>query len=83
MWKGFFKVVAQFWRLAEGLQTNSTAIREMREEIRELWRAVDRLGYEGRRTEENDAHEREKLLLRVHNELLQFERRLLPPPRKK
>jgi hypothetical protein len=34
-----------------------------------------------RRTQENDAHEREKLALRLANELLKFERRL-PAPRK-
>ena len=82
MWKGFFKVAAQFWRLAEDIQANTTAIREVQEEIRELWRAVDRLGFDVRRTGENDTHEREKLVLRVQNELLQFERKLLPPPRK-
>jgi hypothetical protein len=39
------------------------------------------LVFEVRRTQENHAHEREKLALRLENEMLKLERRL-PPPRK-
>jgi len=47
--------------------------------------ALERLAYEVRRVSEkvdraseNEAHEREKLALRLQNELLKFERRLPP-----
>ena len=40
--------------------------------------AIQRLGFEVQRNRENDQHEREKLLLRLENALLRFERRLPP-----
>ncbi len=39
-------------------------------------RAIERLAYEIKRTQDEDRHEREKLALRLENELLKFERRL-------
>ncbi len=51
-------------------------IKELREELDDLTSAVERLAYEVRRGQENETHEREKLLLRLENELLKFERRL-------
>jgi hypothetical protein len=52
----------------------------MREELKALGLAVRDLTYEVQRIRENEAHEREKMALRLENVLLQFERRL-PPPR--
>ena len=40
--------------------------------------AVERLSSEIRRVRERDDNEREKMALRLENELLKFERRLLP-----
>jgi hypothetical protein len=37
---------------------------------------VHRIGEQVKRAAENEAHEREKLTLRLENELLKFERRL-------
>lgn len=37
---------------------------------------LERLAYEIQKTREEDRHEREKLALRLENELLKFERRL-------
>ncbi len=48
----------------------------MREEVAELSAAVQRLAYEMHRIKENEAHEREKLALKLENEMLRFERRL-------
>ncbi len=48
-------------------------------EVRNLWRAVEVLTFEVQRTRETDAHEREKLALRLENEMLRFERRLPAP----
>ena len=50
----------------------------MKMEIKEINAAIQRLAYEIQRTRENDQHEREKLALRLENELLKFERRLPP-----
>ena len=48
----------------------------MRREIDELAWAIERLAYEARRGQDEEKHEREKLALRLENELLKFERRL-------
>jgi hypothetical protein len=37
---------------------------------------VRELAYEVRRSRENESHEREKLMLKLENEFLRFERRL-------
>ena len=73
------QVATRFWKVAEETQRNSTAIRELRQEVDEIGRVLDRVLYELQRQKENEAHEREKLTLRLENELLRFERRL--PPR--
>ncbi|CAN5800038.1 hypothetical protein BH23GEM3_BH23GEM3_02450 [soil metagenome] len=44
--------------------------------VRDLTAAVQLLARELERQRENEAHEREKMLLRLENELLRFERRL-------
>ena len=51
-------------------------IKELRQELKDLIAVVQRLAYEIHRASENEAHEREKLVLRLENELLKFERRL-------
>lgn len=48
----------------------------MRREMDEMARAIERLAYEIKRTQDEDRHEREMLALRLENELLKFERRL-------
>lgn len=40
--------------------------------------AIERLRYEIQRVNDKDENEREKMALRLENELLKFERRLLP-----
>jgi hypothetical protein len=81
MWKHLLTLTARFWRLAEDNERNETAIKELRQDLDGLADQVKCLAFELRRTQENDAHEREKLALRLANELLKFERRL-PAPRK-
>jgi hypothetical protein len=51
---------------------------KLRQELRELIEIVRQLKYEQHRDRENTTHEREKLLLRLENALLRFERRLPP-----
>jgi archaellum component FlaC len=61
-----------------GKQTdkNTEEIKELQREVRELHSWLERLAYEIKRTQDEDRHEREKLALRLENELLKFERRL-------
>ena len=78
MWKSAFKLAAQVWRLVQDTERNTKAIDAMRDEMNAIWRALDGLAFEVRRNAQNDAHEREKLALRLENALLKFERRLPP-----
>ena len=50
--------------------------KNLRQEVRDLTRAVERLAYEIHRVAEKDDHEHEKIALRLENELLRFEKRL-------
>lgn len=79
MWKKLLTLAAHFWRLAEETQRNRKQIETLQSEVRSIWRAIDLLSFEFQKTRESDAHEREKLLLRLENVLLRFERRLPPP----
>jgi len=80
MWRQLLNLARRFWRLAEDSERNEAAIQELRQDLDRLADQVKGLAFELRRVAENDAHEREKLVLRLENELLKFERRL-PVPR--
>ncbi len=81
MWRNLFNFTGRLWSLLEDAQQNKTEIKELRHELRDLAVQVRAVVYDVRRVAETDAHEREKMLLRLENELLRFERRL-PPPKK-
>jgi hypothetical protein len=76
MFKQLYDLLKQMLVLARETQQNKAEIKELRQELKELTSVVQRLVYEVHRTGENEAHEREKLALRLENELLKFERRL-------
>ena len=60
MWRDIFSFAERLWTLLEDTRQNKSEIKEMRQELRAL-------AYEVRRLAEHDAHEREKLLLRLEN----------------
>ena len=68
MWKQVLQVAARFWKLAEETRRNSTEIRELRHEMNEMGKVLDRVLYELQRQKENEAHERENLILRLEND---------------
>ena len=76
MWKQVFKLARQLITLAESTERNRTRIQELQVQVENLTLIVHSLVHEIRRNSENEAHEREKLVLRLENELLRFERRL-------
>ncbi len=76
MFKQLYDLVKQLLLLARETQQNKAEIKELRQELKDLTAIVQRLAYEIHRTSENEAHEREKLVLRLENDLLKFERRL-------
>ena len=76
MWKAFFNLFAQLLTLARDTDRNKTEIEKLREELDHLTLVVHELAHEIRRLAEHEAHEREKWMLKLENELLRFERRL-------
>lgn len=69
--------------LSKETERNRTDIKEVREEVERLTMVVQGLAFEIKRlsekidrAHETETHEREKLALRVENEMLKFERRL-------
>jgi predicted nucleic acid-binding Zn-ribbon protein len=76
MWKQIFRMATKLLTLTEETERNKTEIKELRKELRELSSLVAGIVHELRRASENEAHEREKLVLRLQNEMLKFERRL-------
>lgn len=76
MLKQLYELAKQLLSLARDTQENKAQIRELQDQVEELTAAVQWIAYELRRVDENNAHEREKLGLRLENALLRFERRL-------
>jgi predicted nucleic acid-binding Zn-ribbon protein len=76
MWTKVVDLARLLFTFSEGLQQNRADIKELQRELRDLTSRVQQLSNEIRRVAENEAHEREKLGLRLENELLKFERRL-------
>lgn len=65
--------------LAEDTKQNKTEIRELRQQLDNLTATVQRLAFELQRRTEHEAHEREKFVLKVENQLLKSGRQLPPP----
>ncbi len=64
--------------VTEDTQRNRAEIKDLREQVQALSLTVQKLVSDSERRHDNEKHEREKLLLQLKTELLQFERRLLP-----
>jgi len=80
MWKKLYEVLSRLFGLALKVERHDKEIMELRLELRDLTAAVQRLAYQIQRINEREIHEREKIELRLENQLLRFERRL-PPER--
>ncbi len=84
-------MLQQLYELAERLlgmtrdiRANKKGIERLESQVETLSEAVRGLTFEFSRLRENEAHEREKLALRLENALLHAERRLMsttPPDR--
>jgi predicted nucleic acid-binding Zn-ribbon protein len=76
MWKQIYEALKQLLLLTQQTERNRGEIKELRQELQELTSVVERLAYEVRRARDDEAHEREKMTLRLENEMLKFERRI-------
>ena len=77
MWEKFLKAIKDIVFLSEQGRRNAEEIKELRKRIEELTLLNERLVFEIQRTRENEAHEREKLLLRLEN-IQSTEKKKLP-----
>ena len=69
MWTKVVDLARLLFTFSEGLQQNRADIKELQRELRDLTSRVQQLANGIRRVAENEAHEREKLGLRLENEL--------------
>lgn len=83
MLKPILDAARQIFLLTQETQHNKADIKEMRQEMKEL-RAelqrltliVQKLAFEIQRANENNTHERDKLLLQLRHEMADLQRRL-------
>lgn len=68
----------QVFSLTTQTRKNTEDIQRLQERIEDLTDAVKTLAFEIQRSRENEAHEREKMALRLENYLLR--RGIAPPP---
>ena len=97
MWKEIFSVIREIFVLSEKTDQNKTALAELRLGLRDtdikvskLTEIVQILIQENARLREEmngirreEAKEREKIVLKLENEMLKFEKRLPPSSTKK
>lgn len=76
MWKQFYEWTKWLVLLAQEVRQNRADIKELQSQFEELTAVVHDLAFEVRRNKENEGHEREKLVLKLENAMLKFERRL-------
>jgi predicted nucleic acid-binding Zn-ribbon protein len=78
MWEKLFTLAQNILTLGKELEQNRADMKEMRRDLTNLTLLVQRLSDEIKLSSQREAGEREKLVLRLENELLKFEKRLLP-----
>lgn len=76
MWKQFYEWTKWLVLLAQEVRKNRADIKELQNQFEELTTVVQELVSDVRRNKENETHEREKLVLKLENAMLRFERRL-------
>lgn len=93
MWQKLLELARLIWTFGEETRQNTEAIKQLQEESRQTLLAMQRVFFELERVrdemeqlkkelqhaKDNERHEREKLILQLQNDMLRFERRLLPP----
>ncbi|MEW6128809.1 MAG: hypothetical protein AB1757_17360 [Acidobacteriota bacterium] len=83
MWKKLYEVLSRLFALTQKVDKHEKELEAIRQELKTLTVAVQRLAFELQRLNERETAEREKIELRLENQLLKFERRLSstsPPP---
>jgi Skp family chaperone for outer membrane proteins len=87
MWQKLYEITNLLFNFGKDLQQSRTDIKQLQtelrdlssstqEELRKLREAIQRPAYEVQRTQENEAHEREKLELRLEIQKLRAAKQL-------
>ena len=93
MWQKIIDLARSVFAINQQTQSNTRSIEALQSEVKQLTAAIQRLAFEHQRVldelermrdvmrygQQNEQHEREKMALRLENEMLRFERRLPPP----
>jgi hypothetical protein len=81
MWKTLSDWLFAFFNMSRELQEHRDTIRRLEDRVRNTEEAIKLLAQEQRHSREMDSSEREKLLLRLQNEVAKLKE--LPKPRRK
>ena len=73
MWQQLYDSLKKLMLLKEQTDKNTSDVKELQREVKELTAVVQHLIYEMRSNRNDEAHERENMALRLQNELLKFE----------
>ncbi|MGH9839441.1 MAG: hypothetical protein ACREEM_11730 [Blastocatellia bacterium] len=76
MWKKLYELFTSVITLTQRVEKLERTVIEQDQELRKIWDAVKHLAFEQQRAAEREAHEREKFMLRVENQLLKSGRQL-------
>jgi Skp family chaperone for outer membrane proteins len=78
MWKKLYEVLSRLFALTQKVERHDKEILGLQQDVKDLTAVVQRLVYELQRISDRETHERDKMQLRLENQLLRFERRLPP-----
>lgn len=78
MWREIYDYGKLLINLVRTTEDNQQDLQDLRQEVKELSSAVQRMIFDFQRLSDNERHEREKMLLRLENHLLRSERGLPP-----
>ena len=78
-WQQLYQYGRHVLEITQKVERHDTEIKDIQQDIKDLTAAIHRLAYEVKLDRETESKDREMLMLRVENQLLKFERRLLPP----
>ena len=78
MFREIASALKELLLLRENTKKNTDDIIELQKDVKILTAAIQQLVYEVRGNKNDEAHERENIVLRLQNEMLKFERRLPP-----
>jgi hypothetical protein len=77
--KQLLEYIRHLLTLTQAIEQNRQETKELQQQVEQLTEIVQGLAYDLRYSLNDEKHEREKLVLRLENELLRFERRLPQP----